>query len=75
MGSLYIHIPFCTSRCGYCTFYSELSHTHASRVEPYFKRLLEELSFLVHEKRLSFDTVYIGGGNPGLLGVERLFSW
>ena len=74
MGSLYIHIPFCTSRCGYCTFYSELYHTHASLVEPYFKRLLEELSFLVHEKRLSFDTVYIGGGNPGLLGVERLFS-
>ncbi len=74
MGSLYIHIPFCTSRCGYCTFYSELYYTHASLVEPYFKRLLEELSFLVHEKRLLFDTVYIGGGNPGLLGVERLFS-
>ncbi|NLZ76516.1 MAG: radical SAM family heme chaperone HemW [Spirochaetales bacterium] len=72
MGSLYIHIPFCTSRCAYCTFYSEVYHENASLVEPYHKRLLAELSVLVDEQELSFDTVYIGGGNPGLLGVERL---
>ena len=74
MSSLYIHIPFCASRCDYCTFYSEVYHKHASLVEPYHKRLLDELSFLVNEKKLFFDTAYIGGGNPGLLGAERLHT-
>ena len=74
MSSLYIHIPFCRSRCAYCAFYSEVYEANKEFVEPYFKRLMAEVTHCVSLNPHGFDTVYLGGGNPGLLGVDRLLE-
>lgn len=61
--SIYIHIPFCESRCHYCDFCSSL--LHGSNVEKYFKYLRKEIK--LHEDFLRdkvIDTVFIGGGTP-----------
>ena len=69
---LYIHIPFCLQKCAYCDFYSI-----PGRDEALQKRYINALT--LHMKTLSttmedrvFDTVYIGGGTPGLLTAEML---
>ncbi len=70
MPGLYLHIPFCKSRCGYCDFFSCTSH---AAMEPYLGRLAEELT-----QRAGFfapgelKTVYIGGGTPSLLDLRQL---
>lgn len=70
--SLYIHVPFCISKCSYCAFYSR-SGCSDSLMDAYLERLLEELNrvngFMEGRK---FDTAFIGGGNPGCLGPRRL---
>lgn len=61
--SIYIHIPFCESRCHYCDFCSSL--LNESNVEKYFKYLRKEIK--LQEDFLSdkvIDTVFIGGGTP-----------
>jgi putative oxygen-independent coproporphyrinogen III oxidase len=69
-SGLYIHIPFCLSKCPYCDFYSSTS------LSP-FPRFLDTLS---HEMAMyrdhfnCFDTVYIGGGTPSLLRPQQLES-
>ena len=69
---LYIHIPFCQQKCAYCDFYSI-----PGRDESLQNRYINALT--LHMKTLSatmedrvFDTVYIGGGTPGLLTEEML---
>ncbi|MBQ8287885.1 MAG: radical SAM family heme chaperone HemW [Clostridia bacterium] len=69
---LYIHIPFCLKKCAYCDFYSI-----PGRDEALQNRYINALT--LHMKTLSatmedraFDTVYIGGGTPGLLSAEML---
>ncbi len=69
---LYIHIPFCLQKCAYCDFYSI-----PGRDEALQNRYINALT--LHMKTLSaamedrvFDTVYIGGGTPGLLTAEML---
>ena len=61
--SIYIHIPFCESRCHYCDFCSSL--LAESNVEKYFKYLRKEIK--LQEEFLKdkiIDTVFIGGGTP-----------
>ncbi|WP_461768228.1 radical SAM family heme chaperone HemW [Pseudothermotoga sp.] len=59
---LYIHVPFCRSRCIYCDF---VSYTDFSKVEEYFEALWKELKlWSEHFSSLSIDTIYIGGGSP-----------
>jgi oxygen-independent coproporphyrinogen-3 oxidase len=60
---LYIHVPFCKSKCGYCDFYSV---TGLNDIPEYIKALLEEISIYSNEN-WHFDSVYIGGGTPSLL--------
>lgn len=60
---LYIHIPFCKSRCIYCNFFST---TLLSERKEYVKALIMELP----NKR--YDTIYIGGGTPSMLEIEDL---
>ena len=71
--SLYIHVPFCAKRCDYCAFYS-LGEGAWDRdlVDSYYRTLSAQLCELVKELDSPFDTIYIGGGNPILLGEERL---
>ena len=73
--SLYLHIPFCTTKCGYCAFYSlENSKCAKDDKERFFTVISSQLEALVQELRCPFDTVYIGGGNPGLIGAGRINS-
>lgn len=64
-AGLYIHVPFCLSKCPYCDFYSvpldsEVAKLYADRVVSHLKKY----------KSISFDTVYFGGGTPILLYKE-----
>lgn len=65
---LYIHIPFCRSKCLYCGFYSSLS---TNLIPDFLKALGQEID-LYHQEFSTFDTVYFGGGTPSLLGLGEL---
>jgi len=71
--SLYVHIPFCLSKCSYCAFFSLGGQTGAVK-DQFTKVLLEELKEVVAHQNAPFETVYIGGGNPGILGYTGLES-
>jgi oxygen-independent coproporphyrinogen-3 oxidase len=67
---LYIHIPFCLSKCHYCDFYSL---TSISAVPDFLDALFKEME--MYRNRFNpFDTVYIGGGTPSLLSPQQLES-
>ncbi len=68
---LYIHIPFCKSKCQYCDFYS-LSGRE-DRMDAYQKALLAHLTESApHAGAYTVDTVYFGGGTPSFYGDKRL---
>lgn len=63
--SLYIHIPFCLSKCAYCGFYSVSENKLCSEdVKLYFERLIKEARALRVYFKKPFETIYIGGGTP-----------
>ena len=70
--SLYIHVPFCISKCSYCAFYS-IPGCSDSIMDAYVRKLSAELE-QVNAKMggIPFETAFIGGGNPGCLGPGRL---
>ena len=73
--SLYISIPFCPSRCNYCSFVSHSTEKTAKMIPEYVEKLCEELKFaakIVKAQRLKLETVYFGGGTPTTLSVEQL---
>ncbi len=75
--SLYVSIPFCPSRCSYCSFVSHsIESAGAKKLLPdYVKKLCEEISMtadIARELDLRLDTVYIGGGTPTALSAEQL---
>ena len=68
---IYIHIPFCRSKCDYCDFYSLPGRD--SRMDDYQRALLAHLKeSAVSARGTRVDTVYIGGGTPSCYGAERL---
>ncbi len=67
---LYIHIPFCLSKCPYCDFYSST----ALSALPFFPDALFKEMEMVRNWFKVFDTVYIGGGTPSLLNPKQLES-
>lgn len=73
--SLYISIPFCPTRCAYCSFVSQ-SVEKAKRLIPKYVDLLcqelEETARLAKEIGLRLETVYIGGGTPTTLSPDQL---
>ena len=73
--SLYISIPFCPSRCSYCSFVSHSVEQAKKLIPDYVKLLCEELKVTAEyaEKLgLNLKTVYIGGGTPTTLSAEQL---
>lgn len=68
MTGLYIHIPFCASRCIYCDFYST---TQLTRREAYVNAICQELEYAA-PRNTSIGTIYIGGGTPSMLAPEQL---
>lgn len=68
---LYIHVPFCASKCPYCDFYSVASDS--AHMEAYVSQTCRLLRRIPQEfPRFQPDTLYLGGGTPSLLGEERL---
>ena len=67
-AGLYIHIPFCKSKCGYCSFYSIKS---LKLIPDFIDALKKEMRFY-NNNFTSFDTVYFGGGTPSLLSPQQL---
>ena len=70
MAGIYIHVPFCQSRCAYCDFYSTtlLAHRDAY-VDTICRELQRRISELQGE---SVSTIYFGGGTPSSLTIEEL---
>lgn len=70
-AGIYIHIPFCESRCIYCGFYST---THNTLQHRYTDALLKEMELRRNElgNNYSIDTIYIGGGTPSVLQANEL---
>ncbi len=72
---LYINIPFCVSKCYYCSFISLPLSKCESLVAPYVDTLIYELRRTfqyIQDKGMSINTVYIGGGTPTAIGVKNL---
>ena len=68
---LYLHIPFCKSKCTYCDFYS-LPHSE-EKMDAYTAALIRHLEEVAPRcARQTVDTVYFGGGTPSDLGEKRL---
>ncbi|MBQ6008828.1 MAG: coproporphyrinogen III oxidase family protein, partial [Kiritimatiellae bacterium] len=68
MENLYVHVPFCASKCRYCAFRSETG-AGKDRLADYLRLLPRELAlrgFADARPR----TVYLGGGTPSLLGPD-----
>ncbi|MDZ7315060.1 MAG: radical SAM family heme chaperone HemW [candidate division KSB1 bacterium] len=71
-AGLYIHIPFCRSKCLYCDFFSS---TDLSRVNRFLSALLREMIVRSRQEPfagLVFSTIYFGGGTPSLLTAEQV---
>lgn len=70
---IYVHIPFCKSRCVYCGFYST---THAELSHRYTKALLHEMELRSLEdaslSHYNTDTIYLGGGTPSVLDLSDM---
>ncbi len=67
LRGLYIHFPFCVKKCGYCDFYSLPGHREL--IAPYVDAVIREAGAY---RGLAFQTLYLGGGTPSLLGGEQL---
>lgn len=71
MAGLYIHIPFCESKCIYCDFYSMANNNHL--IDKYIDALLVEATQRKNELNSeTITTVYLGGGTPSLLSITQL---
>ena len=76
MAGIYIHIPFCKTRCKYCDFFST---THLEKRSQYVEALLVELHDRVtianseaSNSSYPISTIYIGGGTPSMLELDQL---
>lgn len=65
--SVYIHIPFCKSKCKYCSF---ISFTQSEKKSDYIKALLQEISTSYQGEKLK--TLYFGGGTPSLIDSQSI---
>ncbi len=78
--SIYISIPFCPSRCAYCSFVSYTTPRLLSMIDEYLDAIIFDLNEtfrVIKELDLSLETIYIGGGTPTTLNptqLERLLS-
>jgi len=74
MRGIYVHVPFCVRKCGYCDFYSVAGGEEARDGFPAL--VVREMDLLLRtfpgEAGVPADTVYFGGGTPTVLGPDRL---
>ena len=75
--SLYVSIPFCPSRCSYCSFVSHSVESAKKLIPDYIEKLCEEIEYtskIAKQHNLKLETVYIGGGTPTSLSAEEIES-
>ncbi len=75
--SLYVSIPFCPSRCSYCSFVSQSVDKAFNIIDEYLENLKREIEYtasIVNRRGLTLDTIYIGGGTPTTLSARQLLS-
>ena len=73
--SLYVGIPFCPTRCAYCSFVSRTVGKRTELIEPYLQALLEEIRLtgrLMANSGRRVRTIYIGGGTPTTLSTAQM---
>ncbi|MGN1122161.1 MAG: coproporphyrinogen dehydrogenase HemZ [Eubacteriales bacterium] len=73
--SLYISVPFCPSKCRYCSFVSAATPRLLSLIPAYLEALLDELAVIAETVRalgLTLKTVYVGGGTPAILTAPQI---
>ena len=73
--SLYVGIPFCPSRCYYCSFVSSTTAQSGNLIEPYLETLcgeIRETAALVREAGKRVQSIYIGGGTPTTLSSAQM---
>ncbi|MCI6153240.1 radical SAM family heme chaperone HemW [Fusobacterium perfoetens] len=67
VDAIYIHIPFCIRKCGYCDFLSFQSNEIER--EKYINKLINEIKLY---PKIKYDTIYFGGGTPSILKIEEI---
>jgi len=75
MSSLYLHIPFCSRKCPYCDFFSQVGTPQ--QIEDYVTLLQTQLKFLTKNSTAqcsSLETIFFGGGTPSLLTPRQIES-
>lgn len=76
MGGVYIHIPFCFSKCPYCDFYSFFADEKEKR--EYVSALIDEIKTnkraAEYVRSFKADTLYLGGGTPSVLDGELIYE-
>ncbi|SVD17240.1 uncharacterized protein METZ01_LOCUS370094, partial [marine metagenome] len=65
--SLYVHVPFCASKCSYCAFYSHAPD--AETVNRYVDALVREMEMVADD--LEPTTIFFGGGTPSILNLRQ----
>src|SRR5450432_1907934 len=74
-SGVYVHIPFCRSRCSYCDFATGMYES--AMAERYVAAVTEELRAWNEVEAVAVDTIYFGGGTPSLLSpsqIERILK-
>lgn len=73
--SLYVSVPFCPTRCSYCSFISHSNESAKKLMPTYVEKLCQEIKLTAQialEQNLKLESVYIGGGTPTALSAEQL---
>ena len=70
MLGVYVHIPFCESKCHYCAFASFVKDERTQ--ERYMNSLIEEIETFAKKEKRKVDTIYIGGGTPSIISIPLM---
>ena len=73
-NNIYLHIPFCRRRCGYCDFNTFAGFSHA--IPGYVKALCKEIEYIGKQQdtQIPIQTIFFGGGTPSLLSIQQFAS-
>ncbi len=73
--ALYLHLPFCVRRCGYCDFATSAVARDSPAIDEYVDDMVLQIRRKAREGELAgIETVYLGGGTPSFVGARRLSS-
>lgn len=74
---IFVNIPFCPTRCNYCSFISNEVSKVKNLLPEYVIKVrneLEKIKYTISERKLSVRSIYVGGGTPTCIGTENLYN-